>query len=197
MSSDTSSSPEREEKEELKPAEEFISLDAEGDDFVGIDAASDASDDASDASGDQDSTFHPHRIDLETFRRLLACYPSTVEQVHRRKMMLKLQPKPEKGSKRSAEKRAGSASTNARGAALIRKTDFNPSEQRHIRTETDRFLQLDQWRYGGMPQTLAQRKESEKESWSLNKEDLITTMDWKTYVTPHTSDLLCYALFFV
>lgn len=178
MSSDTSSSPEREEKEELKPAEEFISLDAEGDDFIGIDAASDAEDDASDASGDQDSTFHPHRIDLETFRRLLACYPSTVEQVHRRKMMLKLQPKPAKGSKRKQEKKAGSASVNMRGAALIQKTDFSPSEEKHIRVETEKFLKLDQWRYEEMPALLVERKE--KGGLSLTKDELISVMDWKT-----------------
>ncbi|KAJ5086390.1 hypothetical protein NUU61_007697 [Penicillium alfredii] len=183
MAIDTDAASRPEAKEETKPNGQ------EGDDFIPLGGDSDASDDDDDNSDNNDAeapdddsaSFHPYRITLETFRRLLECYPTTVEQVHRRKMMLKLQPKPEKGSKRSAEKRAGSASTNARGAALIRKTDFNPSEQRHIRTETDRFLLLDQWRYDGMPQALAQRKESEKkESWSLNKEDLITAMDWKT-----------------
>lgn len=183
MSSDTSSSPERAEaKEELKPAEEFISLNAEGDDFIGLDAASDAEDDASDASEDQDSTFHPHRIDLETFRRLLACYPSTVEQVHRRKMMLKLQPKPAKGSKRKQEKKADSASSNMRGAALLlQKTDFSPSEEKYIRVETENFLKLDRWRYEEMPALLVERKEKgEKGGVSLSKDELISVMDWKT-----------------
>lgn len=176
--------------ETVKPAEEFISL-GDADDLT-LDAASDISssdpDYDSDSESDSDSddeatpdgtTFHPHRITLDTFRRLLSCYPTTVEQVHRRKAMLKLQPKPEKGSKRKAEKKAGSASANLRGAMLLQKTDFNPSEQQYIKEETEKFLALDKWRYEDMPKTMGERREKNAGE-VLNKDDLITVMDWKT-----------------
>lgn len=172
----------------LKPAEEFISL-GDAEDFT-MEAASDASSsDSSSSSSESDSdeedttsdeeTFHPHRITLSTFRRLLSCYPTTVEQVHRRKAMLKLQPKPEKGSKRKAEKKTGSASANLRGAMLLQKTEFNASEQKYIKEETDKFLTLDKWRYEDMPKTMGERRVKEKGE-VLNKDDLITVMDWKT-----------------
>lgn len=173
----------------LEPAEEFISLgDADG--FT-LDAASDvsSSDSASESDSDSDSddeeitpdedTFHPHRITLSTFRRLLSCYPTTVEHVHRRKAMLKLQPKPEKGSKRRVEKRAGSASASLRGAMLLQRTDFNTSEEKYIKEETEKFLVLDKWRYEEMPTVMGERREKEGGE-VLNKNDLITVMDWKT-----------------
>ncbi|KAJ5587852.1 uncharacterized protein N7459_003617 [Penicillium hispanicum] len=173
------------------PAEEFISLGGD-EDFIGFGAASDAEDGTDsddDASEEDEDSFHPHRITLPAFRKLLSCYPTTLEQVQRRKTMLKLQPKPEKGSKRSAEKKAGSASANLRGAALLQKTDFNPSELKYIREETERFARLDAWRYETMPRALAERRglvgaDGEagmvKSETFFDKQELITIMDWKT-----------------
>lgn len=98
--------------------------------------------------------------------------------------MLKLQPKPAKGSKRTAEKKAGYASAKLRGAALIQKTDFNPSELKHISDEVGKFLELDTWRYEGMPGKLAERmregRDGGGEGVGLSKEELITVMEWKT-----------------
>ncbi|KAJ5160504.1 uncharacterized protein N7482_007508 [Penicillium canariense] len=131
-----------------------------------------------DASASEESTFHPYRITLPTFRRLLSCYLTTVEQVRRRKAMLKLQPKPAKGSKRTAEKKAGSAFANPRGAMLLQKTEFDPSEEKYIKEETENFLTLDEWRYEKMPGIVARRREK-GESEFLTKEELITVMDWK------------------
>ena len=202
MSTDTSSPPSQQEAPQdaqpaIAPAEEFISLGGD-EDFIGFGAASESNDsDASSESEDEldeeeGESFHPHRITLESFRKLLSCYPTTLEQVQRRKTMLKLQPKPEKGSKRKAEKRAGSASANLRGAALLQKTDFNASELRHIREEVERMAKLDRWRYEEMPRIIAERRglndgndkgEDEKKKKNvefLKKDELITIMDWKT-----------------
>lgn len=181
MTTDTTS-PQRAPAEDDTPAEEFIALDGAEEDFIKFDAASDGEDDSDAEPSDQDSTFHPDCMTLTTFRSLLACYPTTVEQTYRRKMMLKLQPKPEKGSKRKAEKRAGSASVNMRGAALIKKTDFSPSEEKYIRDETAKFLNLDTWRYEAMPDILAGRKSTgeKDEDVFLTKEELVNVMDWKT-----------------
>ncbi|KAJ5151882.1 hypothetical protein N7492_010177 [Penicillium capsulatum] len=164
-----------------KPADDFIALGGD-DDFIKFDDASDAEDASESDSTDHDSTFHPHQITLATFRKLLACYPATVEQVYRCKMMLKLQPKPEKGSRAKAQKRAGSASVNMRGAALIKKTDFSPSEEKYITDQTAKFLRLDTWRYEAMPDIIAGRKSTceEGEDVSLTKEELVNVMEWKT-----------------
>lgn len=183
--------------------EDFISLDgpaevasfSDNEDFVGLGAPSDAdSDSQASSSSDRDTSeyeesFHPHHITLSAFRKLLSCYPTAVEQVHRRKLMLKMQEKPEKGSKRRAEKRAKSASANLRGGVLLQKTEFNVSELKYIRDETERFLKLDRWRYEDMPRIVAERRElsgnggdgnTEKKTNIMNKEELITVMDWKT-----------------
>lgn len=132
-----------------------------------------------------DKTFHPDRITLPTFRRLLACYATTAEQVYRRKMMVKLQPKPAKGSSAKLKKRAGSASATATGAALIQKADLNASEQRSIQTETDKYLELDQLRYEGLPKKVAERKRGDdgnEKNGYLSKDDLFSIMEWKMYV---------------
>ncbi|KAF3384931.1 hypothetical protein F1880_002143, partial [Penicillium rolfsii] len=122
--------------------------------------------------------FHPRHMTLSTFRRLLSCYPTTVEQVHRRKAMLKLQPKPEKGSKRKGEKKTGSTSANLRDAMALQKTEFSASEQKYINEETDKFLTLDKWRYEDMPKVMGERR-VKKKGEVLTKDDLITVMEWK------------------
>lgn len=166
--------------ESEKQADDFIPLGG-GEDFVAF-AADEDEDEDEDPS--YDKTFHPHRITLPTFRHLLACYATTAQQVYRRKMMLKLQPKPAKGSLAKLKKRAGSASATAAGAALIQKTDFNASEQRYIQTETDRYLELDQLRYEGLPKKVAERKtgdDGNEKNGYLNKDELVSIMEWKMY----------------
>ncbi|CEJ60681.1 hypothetical protein PMG11_09246 [Penicillium brasilianum] len=124
-------------------------------------------------------TFHPHRMTLSTFRRLLSCYQTTVEQVHRRKAMLKLQPKPEKGPKRKAEKKTNPVSASSQGAVSLQKTEFTASEEEYIKEETDKLLKLDRWRYEEMPKIMGERREK-KNGEVLNRDDLITVMEWKT-----------------
>ncbi|KAJ5811788.1 hypothetical protein N7474_008089 [Penicillium riverlandense] len=164
--------------ESEKQADDFIPLGGD-EDFVAF-AADEDEDEDEDPS--YDKTFHPHRITLPTFRRLLACYATTAEQVYRRKMMVKLQPKPAKGSLAKLKKRAGSASATATGAALIQKTDFNASEQRYIQTETDKYLELDQLRYEGLPKKVAERKtgdDGDEKNGYLSKDELLSIMEWK------------------
>ncbi|CAG7965568.1 unnamed protein product [Penicillium nalgiovense] len=117
-------------------------------------------------------SFHPHHITLKTFRNLLSHYPSTVERVHRSKLMLKLQSKTGKGPKRKAETKTS--------AALTTKAELDPSEEKHILEETDKFLQLDRWRYEVLPKIIAERANGSAEGAHLVKEDLIDIMEWKT-----------------
>ncbi|KAJ5159100.1 uncharacterized protein N7500_008751 [Penicillium coprophilum] len=118
----------------------------------------------------QHASFHPRHITLETFQNLLSHYPSTVERVHRGKLMLKLQSKAGKGSKRKGQT----------------KTELDPSQEKHILEETDKFLQLDRWRYETLPKFIAERsregdqKGSVPEGAHLLKEELIDIMEWKT-----------------
>lgn len=155
----------------LEPAEEFISF---GDDSAASDSSSsDAASDISSTHGDSTSNFHPQHITLSTFRRLLACYPTTVEQVHRRKAMIKLQPKPAKGSKRKADKKAVSTSVDP-----LQKMVFNASEEKYIQEEVDKFLNLDKWRYEDMPRIMAERREKNGGE-VLIKNDLLMAMEWK------------------
>ncbi|OQD77817.1 hypothetical protein PENDEC_c002G03419 [Penicillium decumbens] len=110
-------------------------------------------------------SFHPDQITLATFKHLLSCYPQTVEQVHRRKITLKLQPKASKSAKRKAN-------TNP-----TQQTQPDPSSEEHIRTETDKFIELDTWRYEHMPRILASR--AHNNDVYLHKEELIRIMEWK------------------
>ncbi|KAJ5794347.1 hypothetical protein N7457_000946 [Penicillium paradoxum] len=122
-------------------------------------------------------SFHPHHITPATFRELLSRYSSTVEQAHSHKIKLKLQSKSKsaKGSKRKAETKDSAASTA--------KTDLDPSEDKHIREETNKYLQLDQWRYETLPKIIAERKDSEsrdnEKGAYLLREELIDIMEWK------------------
>lgn len=123
-------------------------------------------------------SFHPCRITLQTFRDLLSCYQTTVSQVRRRKTILKLQSKSKGGSKGKADKKAG--------ATLSTKTKFDASEEQHIHEETDKFLELDRWRYEVLPKIVGERKVrdsqkegSEAEGAHLLKEELVDIMDWK------------------
>ncbi|CAG8885916.1 unnamed protein product [Penicillium egyptiacum] len=122
-------------------------------------------------------SFHPRHITLETFRNLLSHYPLTVERVHRSKLMLKLHSKAAKGPKRKAEMKTGAATTT--------KAELNLSEEKHILEETDKFLQLDQWRYEVLPKIIVDRangsgQKGSAEGAHLLKEELIDIMEWKT-----------------
>ncbi|KAJ5827634.1 hypothetical protein N7447_004397 [Penicillium robsamsonii] len=127
-------------------------------------------DNLNDGDDNKHASFHPRLITLETFRNLLSHYPSTVERVHRGKLMLKLQSKVGRGSKRKAETKA----------------EVDPSQEKHILEETDKFLQLDRWRYETLPKIIAERaneggqKENVPEGAHLLKEELIDIMEWKT-----------------
>lgn len=123
-------------------------------------------------------SFHPCQITLQTFHDLLSCYQTTVFQVHRHKATLKLQSKSKRVSKGKADKKSV--------ATLITKTEFDGSDEQHIREETDQFLQLDRWRYEALPKIVWERKmrsgqeeESEVERPYLLKEELVDIMDWK------------------
>jgi hypothetical protein len=116
----------------------------------------------------------PHRITLATFHHLLSCYETTVSQVHRRKAILKLQSKPAKGSKGKA------------GAPVITKIELDESAEKQIREQTNKFLELDRWRYEALPKIVAERrahggkKEGDETGGPhLLKEELVHIMDWK------------------
>ncbi|KAJ5420197.1 hypothetical protein N7465_002716 [Penicillium sp. CMV-2018d] len=133
-------------------------------------------------SGENDNkqhvSFHPRHITLETFHNLLSHYPSTVERVHRGKLMLKLQSKAGKGPKRKAETKVSAAPSTD--------TELDPSEEKNILEEADKFLQLDRWRYEVLPKIIAERanvggqKGSAPEGAHLLKEELVDIMEWKT-----------------
>lgn len=113
--------------------------------------------------------FLPDNITLPTFRNLLGYYPRTVEQVRRNKLILKLQPKP-KGAKGKTDKKAN--------ATILQNTELDPSQQAQIDADVVKFVKLDQWRYEDMPGIIAERKGSNEEV--VNKDDLVTVMEWKT-----------------
>lgn len=124
------------------------------------------------------SSFHPQQITLETFSRLLSCYEATVAQVHRSKIELKLQRKPIKKTK-------GKPSS-----AVITQTDLSTPEEAYICEQTDRFLELDRWRYKDLPKLITGRKAHEAQDerreiggGHLLKEELVGIMDWKMWVT--------------
>lgn len=123
-------------------------------------------------------SFRPCQITLQTFRGLLSCYQTTVSQVHRRTAILKLQSKSKRVSKSKANKKPD--------ATLTTKTEFDRLEEQHIHEETDKFLELDRWRYEVLPKIVGERKVrsgreegSEVEGPYLLKEELVDIMDWK------------------
>ncbi|KAJ5131798.1 hypothetical protein N7448_005956 [Penicillium atrosanguineum] len=112
-------------------------------------------------------SLNPTNITPQIFHSLLNLYPQTVTAVHNRKNTLKLQPKP-KTTKRKAEdlERAQSERT--------------PSLEDTVRSETEKFLELDTWRYEGMPQILSERKsKSDGREGYVDKVELIRIMEWK------------------
>ncbi|CAG8393545.1 unnamed protein product [Penicillium salamii] len=111
----------------------------------------------------------PQGISLGTFHRLLSCYEATVSQVHRRKFTLKLQPKQPKGSK-------------VKSSAPAIETDLNASQEAQVREQTDKFLELDHWRYESLPKTVFERSTDGStgvEGAYILKDELVSIMDWK------------------
>jgi hypothetical protein len=91
--------------------------------------------------------------------------------------MLKLQPKGD-----SKKRKTGSGSD-----ALITKTDFDSSEERIIKDQIEKYLELDRWRYEGMPVLIWQRlamggieDAEEDEAAYFTSEELCRVMEWKT-----------------
>jgi hypothetical protein len=117
--------------------------------------------------------FHPSHITLSTFNRLLACYPRTVEQVHRNKLIQKLQSK----QKSKPKRKSAETSTDALDTTPTQKTDLTSAEEKHIQDDLDTFLKLDRWRYETLPKKLAKRKGNEAH---LTKDELVDIMAWKT-----------------
>lgn len=123
-------------------------------------------------------SFHPSQITLQTFRDLLSCYATTVSQKHRRKATLKLQSKAKGTLKGKTGKKSDAISTT--------KTELDASEEQQIREETDKFLELDRWRYEVIPKIVEERKVkgdqgegSKVDGAHLLKEELVDIMDWK------------------
>jgi hypothetical protein len=117
--------------------------------------------------------FHPNHITLATFHRLLACYPKTVENFHRNKLIQKLQSK----SKPKPKRKTGKSSTDAQDIPSTQGTDLTAAEEKQVQKDLDTFLALDRWRYEILPKKLAERKGAEAH---LTKDELIDIMAWKT-----------------
>ncbi|KAJ5145507.1 uncharacterized protein N7515_000071 [Penicillium bovifimosum] len=107
-------------------------------------------------------TFHPDHITPQTFDTLLSLYPKTVEQAYSHKIR-------QKRSKSKSTKRKTDTDTNTN-------TNTNTNLD-HITEETNKYIELDKWRYETLPDILAKRAE-EKGPYLL-KEELVNLMDWK------------------
>lgn len=155
-------------------------------------------------------SFNPSEISRSTFSKLLGCYPTTVREVYKDKLIVKSRPKLTKkewkrtawGDPEAAEKarNATTGGTDDTGARM---------DEKKMSREIEAFLQLDEWRYEKLPAVLRERA---KEQWMedgkspgesvertgvkaknrapkkllpgtfLEKEDLVNLMDWKVYV---------------
>lgn len=135
---------------------------------------------------------NPGGITLQTFQVLLSLYPATVTKLHRRRNRLKLKPK------------AKSAKRKAQDLDTTSEQEQDPALEERIEEETDKFVELDSWRYQEMPKIISRRRskstsksktqtqtqtknktmkgEEEEEEAVLDKEDLVRIMEWKLYV---------------
>ncbi|KAJ5761980.1 uncharacterized protein N7511_005362, partial [Penicillium nucicola] len=118
-------------------------------------------------------TFHPGHITLSTFNHLLACYPRTVEQVHRNKLTQKQTSKSKPKPKPNPKRKSADANTTQ-----TQDQDPDPtSTDKQIQADLESFLKLDHWRYDTLPKALAKRQGAEAH---LTKDELIDIMAWKT-----------------
>ncbi|KAJ5562183.1 hypothetical protein N7461_000944 [Penicillium sp. DV-2018c] len=116
-------------------------------------------------------TFHPDHITPQTFHALLSLYPKTVEKAYSNK----IRTKQSKTKTKASSKRKADTDTD---------TDTGPNLENYISEETNRYIQLDKWRYETLPRILAERAEEsvskgEGKSLHLLKEELIGLMEWK------------------
>lgn len=115
-------------------------------------------------------------------------------KVHWRKNRLKFKPK------------AKSAKRKAQDIDTTSEQEQDPALEERIQEETDKFVELDSWRYQEMPKTISGRRsnstsksktqtqtqtqtknktmkgEEGEEEVVLDKEDLVRIMEWKLYV---------------
>ncbi|KAL2011729.1 hypothetical protein VTN00DRAFT_4447 [Thermoascus crustaceus] len=143
------------------------------------------------SSADNDTSpsnsFAPSEISRSTFSKLLSCYPTTVREVYRGKLIVKSRPK--------VTKKARNATTGGSDDTGVR------IDEEKMNRDIEAFLQLDEWRFEKLPRVLSERakkewmedgrtveksKETEKTvskkklpGTFLEKEDLVNLMEWK------------------
>ncbi|GAD95342.1 hypothetical protein PVAR5_3984 [Paecilomyces variotii No. 5] len=105
-------------------------------------------------------SFSPEEISRSTFTRLLKCYPTTVREVYRDKLLSKYE-----GTRKKVKK--------------------SPEEpvvvpEKQVEKDLDAFLKLDEWRYEVLPGKMRERREEgKKEGVFIEKEELVQLMEWK------------------
>lgn len=146
--------------------EDFIGL-GDAEDFVGFENASDQ---------ESDESLDPSEISLATFHKLLECYPATVRAVYRHKAIKKAVPQPTKGEKKRAQREANTSEPVYKEPT---EDDLDKSQKKYVDAETDKFLQLNEWRYVSFPAVLKER-DGTAEGRFMDKVELMKVMDWKT-----------------
>lgn len=146
--------------------EDFIAL-GDADDYVGFENASDE---------ESDESFDPSDMTLATFHKLLECYPGTVQAVYRRKAIKKAVPQPTKGAKKRAQREANTTEPVYKEPT---EDDLDKSQKNYVDSETDKFLQLNDWRYDSFPAVLKER-DATAEGKFMDKVELMKVMEWKT-----------------
>ncbi|KAJ5099064.1 hypothetical protein N7532_006065 [Penicillium argentinense] len=108
-------------------------------------------------------SFSPAKMSLDTYKRLLSCYPTTVKTVQRLSALRDLQPEKVVKDKPSP----------------LKKTFFSAEEEDQVREKVNAFLELDEWRYEEFPQTIASRKQESSTDLHLTKEEVLKVVEWK------------------
>lgn len=103
-------------------------------------------------------SFSPEEISRSTFTRLLKCYPTTIREVYRDKLLDKYE-----GVRRKAKK-------EEKDAAPV----VVPEKQ--LEKDLNALLKLDEWRYEVLPGKVRERRE---EGVFIEKEELVQLMEWK------------------
>ncbi|KAL1855990.1 hypothetical protein Plec18170_003857 [Paecilomyces lecythidis] len=107
-------------------------------------------------------SFSPEEISRSTFTRLLKCYPTTIREVYRDKLLDKYE-----GVRRKAKK-------GEKDAAPV----VVPEKQ--VEKDLNALLKLDEWRYEILPGKVRERREEGKEeAVFIEKEELVQLMEWK------------------
>lgn len=156
---------------------------SEEEDFIplGGEEAADMAD--FETTSDQDEaeeTFDPSEITLSTFHRLLDHYEATVEKVFRQRAINKVVPQPTKGEKKRAQRQAGTTEPVFKPPT---EEDLDKSQRKYVDTETDKFVQLNRWRFGEFPDIMKERYSGAgegEEGRYLDKNEIVRVMEWKT-----------------